>query len=173
MELNVSLISNKTLILHSVIWLCYFHATYAFQSASTFYSCLNVQKLLARNRHDIWSLSDSNGVRTHHHLVCKRALNRFVKLVIWLAKWLSVPFELSGCGLESRCCHLNSIICLEMGIASVTNKKLLYRKGVVISSCFLWRLWLFTIKSFCNLLYNSICGLLCLLICWRSINSHS
>ena len=30
------------------------------------------RKLLARNRRDIWSVSDSNGVRTHNRLVCKR-----------------------------------------------------------------------------------------------------
>ena len=33
---------------------------------------LNVKELLARNRRDIWSLSDCNGTRTHNHLVCKR-----------------------------------------------------------------------------------------------------
>ena len=39
------------------------------------YSCLNVKKLLARNRRDIWSLGDSNGIWTHNHLVRKRTLN--------------------------------------------------------------------------------------------------
>ena len=28
----------------------------------------------------IWSLSDSNGTRTHNHLVCKRKLNLLAKL---------------------------------------------------------------------------------------------
>ena len=32
---------------------CCSHATYAFQSESTLYSCLNVNALLARNRRDI------------------------------------------------------------------------------------------------------------------------
>ena len=32
---------------------CYYHVTYAFQSESALYSCLNVKKLLARNRHEI------------------------------------------------------------------------------------------------------------------------
>ena len=36
---------------------CSYHVTYAFQSESTLYSCLNVKELLARNRHKIWSLS--------------------------------------------------------------------------------------------------------------------
>ena len=46
---------------------CYYQVTYAFQRESTLYSCLNVNELLARNRRDIWSLSDSNG--NHNHLV--------------------------------------------------------------------------------------------------------
>ena len=32
---------------------CSYHATYALQSESTLYSCLNVQELIARNRQDI------------------------------------------------------------------------------------------------------------------------
>ena len=50
----------------------YYHVTYAFQSKCILYSCLNLKELLVRNRRDIWSLSDSNGIRTHNHLVCKR-----------------------------------------------------------------------------------------------------
>ena len=41
------------------IWLlCSYHVTCAFQSESTLYICLNVKECLARNRRDIWSLSD-------------------------------------------------------------------------------------------------------------------
>ena len=36
-----------------------YHVTYVFQSEYTFYSCLNVKELLAQNKHNIWSLSDS------------------------------------------------------------------------------------------------------------------
>ena len=50
---------------------------------------LNVKELLARSRCHIWSLSDSNGIRTHNHLVRKRTLNHLAKLAS-LAKWLSV-----------------------------------------------------------------------------------
>ena len=32
---------------------CYYHVTYAFQSESTHYSCLNVKELIARNRRHI------------------------------------------------------------------------------------------------------------------------
>ena len=59
---------------------CSYHVTYAFQSESTFYSCLNVKKLLARNRREIWSLSDCNWTRSHNHLVRKWTLNHLAKL---------------------------------------------------------------------------------------------
>ena len=66
-----------------------YHVTYAFQSESTLYSCLNVKELLAGSRREIWSLSDCNCTRTHNHLVHKRTLNHLAKLAS-LAKWLSV-----------------------------------------------------------------------------------
>ena len=49
--------------------------------------CLNIKELLAQRRSHIWSLSDNNEIRTLNHLARKRTL--------------------SGCGFESRCCHLN------------------------------------------------------------------
>ena len=60
--------------------LCFSHLTNAFQSESALYSCLNVKELLAQNRRNIWSLSNSNGIRIHNHLVR-------------LAKWLSVRLQ--------------------------------------------------------------------------------
>ena len=40
---------------------CFCHVTFAFQSESTLYSCLNVKELLARSRRKLWSLQlDSN-----------------------------------------------------------------------------------------------------------------
>ena len=62
---------------------CSCHVTYAFESESTLYSCLNVKELLARSRREIWRWSDCNWTRTQNHLVLKRTLNS-------LAKWLSV-----------------------------------------------------------------------------------
>ena len=53
---------------------CSCHVTYAFQSESTIYSCLNVKELLARSRCEIWSLGDCNWTRTQNHLVRKRTL---------------------------------------------------------------------------------------------------
>ena len=47
--------------------------------------CLSVKKLLARSRRHTWSLSDSNDIRAHYHLVRKRTPNHLTKQ----AKWLS------------------------------------------------------------------------------------
>ena len=58
---------------------------YAFQSKFTLYSCLNVKELLAQNKCNTWSLSDSNRIGTQNHLVHKQILNHLAKL----AKWLS------------------------------------------------------------------------------------
>ena len=44
--------------------------------------CLNVKKLLARSRHYIWSLGDSNRIRTYNHLVRKQTLNHLAKLAL-------------------------------------------------------------------------------------------
>ena len=59
---------------------CFHHVTYAFQSESTLYSCLNLKELLAGSRREIWSLSDSNWTRAHSLLVRKRTLNHLAKL---------------------------------------------------------------------------------------------
>ena len=61
---------------------CSYHVTYAFQSESKLYSCLNVKELFAQNRRKIWSLNDCNGTRTHDHVVRKRTLNHLAKLVV-------------------------------------------------------------------------------------------
>ena len=68
---------------------CSYQVMYVFQSESTFYSCLNVKELLARNRCEIWSLHDCNRAWTHNHLVRKGTLSQLAKLAS-LAKWLSV-----------------------------------------------------------------------------------
>ena len=57
---------NKTLTV------CSYYITYAFQSESTLYSCLNIKELLARSMREISSLWDYNGTQTHNHLVRKR-----------------------------------------------------------------------------------------------------
>ena len=79
-ELCCEYLSVRCIWLHVLIM-----SKYAFQSELTLCNCLNVKKLLAPNRCDIWSLSDCNGTRTHNRLVRKRTLNHLAK---W-AKWLS------------------------------------------------------------------------------------
>ena len=43
--------------------------------------CLYVKELFAWSSRHIWSLSDSNEIRIHNHLVRKRPLNHLAKLV--------------------------------------------------------------------------------------------
>ena len=92
--------------------------------------CLNVKELLARNRHNIWSLFDCNRSRTHNHLACKQAPKHLVpkrvrgiirtfsqvhrtykysqhsSIMVIVALWLTVFLQLTGCGFESCCSHL-------------------------------------------------------------------
>ena len=44
---------------------CSCHVTYTFQSESTLYICLNVKKLLARNRREIWSLTSRSHLKSY------------------------------------------------------------------------------------------------------------
>ena len=96
---------------------CFYHVTYAFQSESTLYSCLNVKELLARSRREIWRWSDCNWIRTHNHLVHKRTLNHLAIWPAWLNGWVFV-YELSGCGFESSCSHFTFRFraCFEQGV---------------------------------------------------------
>ena len=75
------------------VTVCSYHVTYAFQSESTHYSCLNVKELLAQSRRENWSLIDCNWTRTHNHLVHKRTLNHSSPVAVtWihvLRKYLS------------------------------------------------------------------------------------
>ena len=115
---------------------CYYHVTYVFQIVSTLYSCLNVKELLARNRHDVWSLSESNEIWTQNHLArifqatieCRFSMKRVCDVIITYSQmhllhkcsqhnsiiwsvWLNVKvfvYESNGCGFESRCYHLKN-----------------------------------------------------------------
>ena len=56
---------------------------YAFQSQSTHYSFLNVKELLTRNRHDMWSVSDSYGtVDFFVNFMCSSTENIFSEIKI-------------------------------------------------------------------------------------------
>ena len=91
--------------------LCYCLVVYEFQSESTLYSLPEWQGTLFSKRCLIWSLSDSNEIWTHNHLVRERKLNHLAKLA--LTGWVLV-YKLNDCRFESRCCHLNSDECLKM-----------------------------------------------------------
>ena len=73
--------------LYVIIMSWLYVSMYNFQSESTLYSCLNIKELLAWNRHHIWSLSDSNRIRTHNHLVRKWILNHLAKLAKLLSSF--------------------------------------------------------------------------------------
>ena len=81
---------------------CSYHVTYAFQSGSTLYSCLNVKEFLSQSSSEIWRLSDCNWTRSHNHLVCKQTLNHLAKL----AKCLVFVCEISVCRLKSHHCQM-------------------------------------------------------------------
>ena len=70
---------------------CSHHVTYVFQSQSTFYICLNMKELFARNRPDMGSLSNCKGTQTHNHLVRKRTLTHLAKLTKSLS-WVSSTY---------------------------------------------------------------------------------
>ena len=76
-----------TCTVHLTVLSC--HVTYAFQSESTLYACLNVKELFAQSRCEVWILSDSNRTRTQNHLVRKRTLKHSGKLAKWLSCILS------------------------------------------------------------------------------------
>ena len=76
---------NVYFFLYIHLTVCYYHVTCAFRSESTLYICRKVKELLARNRRDIWRLSDCNGTRTHNYLVPKRTLNHLAKVIKWLS----------------------------------------------------------------------------------------
>ena len=78
---NVELMPVMTVCSYS------YHFTYAFQSESSLYICINFQEILAWNRHDLWILSHCNGIRTQNHLVRKQTLNHLARLAY---KWLWV-----------------------------------------------------------------------------------
>ena len=101
---------------HLTIYSC--HVTYAFQSKSTLYSCLNVKELLARSRCKIWSLSDCNWTRTHNHLVHKRTLNHLATCLFSVVnnasasasktkQWLTRKYEIR---LSIEKCRLTQIL---------------------------------------------------------------
>ena len=89
---------------------CFYHVIYVLEVNPHSVIAL-ISMSLTRNRNAIWNLSDSNGMRTQNHLARKQTLNVFV-------------YELSGCGLESRCSYLKfSYLNMEELWTGITFKK--------------------------------------------------
>ena len=94
------------------MFICLFIYLYAIISRTSFRVnphstvCLNLKELLARSRRHIWSLSDSKSNAPCRQLFITQ-LNHLRP--VWLNGWVFV-YQLSGCGLESRCFHLFIII---------------------------------------------------------------
>ena len=59
------------------VWLHVLVMSHRHFRVNPLYICLNVKELLARNRCNIWSLSDCNRTRTHNHLVRKQIFCHF------------------------------------------------------------------------------------------------
>ena len=55
----------------SFMTVCSCHVTYALESESTLYSCLNVKEHLAWSRHEVWRLGDCKWTWKQNHLVLK------------------------------------------------------------------------------------------------------
>ena len=73
---------------------CSCHVTYAFQSESKLYGCLNVKEVLAQSRPKIWSSNDCIWTRTQNYLARKWTFNHLAEL----AKSLSFVLSSSLCG---------------------------------------------------------------------------
>ena len=106
---------------------CSCHATYAFQSGSTLYSCLNVNEILAQSRSKIWGLSDCNWTWTQNHLVRKLTLNHLSKLANdWVVFWVLIcTVHLTVCS-----CHVTYAFQSGFTLCSCLNVKELCSKHV-------------------------------------------
>ena len=86
MQYNIATLKKKKKKKKSTLWLYVITISRtSFRVNPHSIVCLNVKELLARNRSHIWSLSDSNEIWTHNHLVRKGTLDHIAKV----AKWLS------------------------------------------------------------------------------------
>ena len=81
--------------------------------------CMNVKELLAWSRRHIWSLSETNEVRTHNNLARKRTLNHLAKLANWLS-WVVSTYLYGAFGRIFLSCHvrnsewIHNIVCLNV-----------------------------------------------------------
>ena len=127
------------------------HVTYAFQSESTLYSCLNVKELFARSRRKIWRLSDCNWTRLQLQLQLDSK---------WLSarlrtKWFWVQIQLQS--LNSFLTQLILKLCRTDKKINFFAKEMSHRMSVVFTPSFSLQIlrqttdkW-FTSRWICNL----------------------
>ena len=109
--------------------------------------CLNVKELLARSRRHIRSLSDSNGIRTSNHLVCKWTLTDLAKLVSLLNGWVFV-YKVSGCGFES--CWYRKSLCNETCVVIIDSASSSFRlklKEMLHITWFIYKRWVWNYEN--------------------------
>ena len=88
LSLAPSFFLDKTVI---VLTVCYYHVIYELLIELTLCTFQNAKELLAQIRDHIWSLSDSNGIQIHNHLIRKRTINHYWVITTALScEYLSV-----------------------------------------------------------------------------------
>ena len=103
--------------------------TYSFHSKSTVYSCLNVKKLLARNKCEIWSLQlgtckrvrDMTRTYSQMHRTNKYSLLSSIIWPVCLNGWAFV-YEVNGCRFESLTWQEHKMKCF-FGMRKIFPKK--------------------------------------------------
>ena len=127
---------------------CSRHVTYAFQSESVHYSCLNVKELLTRSRHKRWhgtniqskvtwqGWHDKGGMtRTYSqmHRTGKFSEHSSNIWPVWLNGWMFV-YELNSSGFKSSCNHLSFRIRARFEQGSPSHSAKLRPKDVLSTS---------------------------------------
>ena len=85
---------------------------------------MNVKEPRARNRRNIRSLSDCNGIRTHKHLVRKRTLHHLAKQ----AKWLMIDM----------CFEYLSVWCIWLYVIIMSRYHVCYYHYQIVESSLKW-----------------------------------
>ena len=126
LSLAPSFFLDKTVI---VLTVCYYHVIYELLIELTLCTCQNAKELLAQIRDHIWSLSDSNGIQIHNHLIRKRTLNHLPKLAKWLSylvnTYLYIAFD---CMLLS--CHVRVLEWIYIILALISRNSL-HKAGAI------------------------------------------
>ena len=115
-ELSCEYLSQRCIWLHVIIMLrtsfrVNLHSIVSLMSHTSvrvnlnFIFCLNVKEILAWSWCYIGSLSDSNVIRTHNHLVRKQRFNQLAKLAKWLSCVVST-YLYRAFGCMSLSCHI-------------------------------------------------------------------